>query len=36
MPVELTPREYGLICFLPDAQDGKPHVAHGTLKQFAE
>ncbi len=33
-PVDLTPGEYGLICFLPDAKDGKPHVAHGMLKQF--
>lgn len=34
VPVELTPGEYGLFCFLPDAKDGKPHVVHGMMKQF--
>ncbi len=34
LPVDLTPGEYGLLCFLPDAKDGKPHIAHGMLKQF--
>jgi hypothetical protein len=34
VPVNLTPGEYGLLCFLPDAKDGKPHVAHGMMKQF--
>jgi len=23
---------YGLICFVPDAKDGKPHVEHGMVK----
>lgn len=32
--VELTPGEYGLICFLPDAKDGKPHFLHGMTRQF--
>jgi hypothetical protein len=32
--LSLTPGEYGLICFIPDAKDGKPHVAHGMVKQF--
>jgi hypothetical protein len=32
--VDLTPGEYGLICFVPDAKDGKPHVAHGMSSQF--
>ena len=31
--VDLTPGEYGLLCFLPDAKDGKPHVMHGMSKQ---
>ena len=31
---DLTPGDYGLICFIPDAKDGKPHVMHGMLKQF--
>ncbi len=30
--VELTPGDYALICFIPDAKDGKPHAAHGMLK----
>lgn len=34
LPVDLTPGEYGLLCFVPDAKDGKPHVAHGMMKQF--
>lgn len=25
---------YALLCFLPDAKDGKPHVAHGMVKEF--
>lgn len=29
----LAPGEYALLCFIPDAGDGKPHVAHGMLKQ---
>lgn len=31
--VDLPPGEYGLICFLPDAKDGKPHFMHGMAKQ---
>ncbi len=26
--------KYGLICFVPDARDGKPHVAHGMITEF--
>ncbi len=29
---ELAPGEYGFICFVPDAKDGKPHLAHGMMK----
>jgi uncharacterized cupredoxin-like copper-binding protein len=29
---DLTPGEYGLICFVPDTKDGKPHLAHGMIK----
>jgi plastocyanin len=29
---DLTPGEYGLICFVPDAKDGKPHLAHGMMQ----
>jgi hypothetical protein len=32
--VELTPGEYGLICFVPDAKDGKLHLMHGMMEQF--
>jgi uncharacterized cupredoxin-like copper-binding protein len=32
--VDLGPGDYGLICFVPDAKDGKPHVAHGMIQQF--
>lgn len=31
----LAPGEYALICFLPDAADGKPHHAHGMITQFS-
>jgi len=30
----LTPGTYGMICFLPDAKDGKPHSTHGMTTQF--
>lgn len=30
--VDLPPGEYGLLCFLPDAGDGKPHFEHGMMK----
>lgn len=31
--VDLTPGEYGFLCFLP-GPDGKPHIAHGMARQF--
>jgi len=31
---DLTPGEYGMICFVPDAKDGKPHLMHGMMKQI--
>lgn len=34
IPLDLTPGEYALFCFLPDARDGKPHVAHGMVRQL--
>ncbi|MEP6836222.1 MAG: hypothetical protein ABJB74_22725 [Gemmatimonas sp.] len=34
LPVDLEPGEYGLLCFLNDAKDGKMHVEHGMMKQF--
>ena len=30
----LAPGEYGLICFVSDAKDQKPHFQHGMMQQF--
>jgi hypothetical protein len=30
---DFTPGDYALICFLPDAKDGKPHFTHGMVQQ---
>jgi uncharacterized cupredoxin-like copper-binding protein len=32
MPFE--PGRYVLLCFIPDKKDGKPHTAHGMVKEF--
>jgi uncharacterized cupredoxin-like copper-binding protein len=32
--LDLSPGEYGLICFVPDGKDGKPHFLHGMQKQL--
>lgn len=32
--LNLVPGDYLLICFVPDATDGKPHLAHGMVHQF--
>lgn len=29
-----TPGKYGLLCFLPDMKDGKPHLAHGMAQEI--
>lgn len=34
VPVDLTPGEYALICFVADAKDGKLHLTHGMIKQI--
>jgi hypothetical protein len=34
MHVDLTPGEYVALCFVPDATDGLPHVAHGMALPF--
>ena len=34
LSLDLTPGTYGMICFLPDAKDGKPHSMHGMTTQF--
>jgi uncharacterized cupredoxin-like copper-binding protein len=31
--VDLTPGDYGYICFVPDAKDGKLHLVHGMMSQ---
>ena len=35
LPIIFTPGDYALVCFVPDAKDGKPHIAHGMVKQFS-
>ncbi|PYP75422.1 MAG: hypothetical protein DMD35_21525 [Gemmatimonadetes bacterium] len=30
----LTPGNYGLICYVPDAKDGKPHSMHGMMQEL--
>lgn len=32
--LELEPGDYGLLCFIPDVSDGRPHVAHGMMDEF--
>ncbi len=32
--VDLAPGDYGYICFVPDAKDGKRHFLHGMVTQF--
>jgi uncharacterized cupredoxin-like copper-binding protein len=34
VPVDLQPGNYALVCFVPDAKDGKPHLMHGMLRQI--
>lgn len=31
---DFAPGRYGLICFVPDASDGQPHIAHGMVSEF--
>jgi hypothetical protein len=31
---DLQAGDYGLICFVPDSKDGKPHLAHGMMKNI--
>jgi hypothetical protein len=33
--ITLTPGNWGLICFVPDMKDGKPHFMHGMVTQVA-
>ncbi len=32
--VDFTPGQYILICFVPDAADGKPHFMKGMMRTF--
>lgn len=32
--VDLEAGNYALICFIPDAKDGKPHLVHGMIKEI--
>jgi hypothetical protein len=32
---DLSAGDYAFICFVPDAKDGKPHLAHGMVKRFS-
>jgi len=32
--LDLAPGEYALICFVPDAKDGKPHFVHGMSQEI--
>ena len=31
---DFPPGNYALLCFVPDVKDGKPHAAHGMVKQI--
>ncbi len=31
---DFAPGDYGFICFMPDAKDGKLHLLHGMIQQF--
>lgn len=32
--LDVTTGDYALLCFMPDAKDGAPHVAHGMIYNF--
>jgi uncharacterized cupredoxin-like copper-binding protein len=34
LTLSLTPGHYVLLCFLPDVKDGRPHTAHGMVRDF--
>ncbi|HXT14286.1 MAG TPA: hypothetical protein VN706_01565 [Gemmatimonadaceae bacterium] len=34
LTLDLTPGHYVMLCFVPDAKDGKPHAAHGMVHDF--
>jgi hypothetical protein len=32
--IDLSPGNYAILCFMPDAKDGKPHAMHGMIYDF--
>lgn len=34
LALDLPAGRYALLCFVPDAKDGKPHVAHGMVREI--
>jgi hypothetical protein len=32
LTAEFAPGDYSLVCYVPDAKDGKPHLAHGMIR----
>jgi uncharacterized cupredoxin-like copper-binding protein len=34
LTLSLTPGRYALLCFVPDVKDGRPHVAHGMMRDL--
>jgi uncharacterized cupredoxin-like copper-binding protein len=34
LTLDLMPGHYVMLCFVPDAKDGKPHIAHGMVHDF--
>jgi len=34
LALDLPPGHYVFLCFVPDAKDGKPHIAHGMARDF--
>lgn len=34
LALSLSPGHYAMLCFLPDAKDHAPHIAHGMVKEF--
>jgi uncharacterized cupredoxin-like copper-binding protein len=34
LTITLTPGNYLLNCYVPDAKDGKPHFVHGMVQQI--
>jgi len=35
LTLDLVPGNYVLVCFVPDVDDGKPHLAHGMIRELS-